>query len=158
MDLGDSLSVVVVMGVLLLGPALAPAAEAQGDFSVSWEPHLIGGRDAAVKGYVDNRSQLRIGDVHLRVETLDAGGKVIGEAYGWVTGDARRRQPGLFRRPCRACLAPPIASPSSRTTRSRPLPRGEIAPAAPAASPPMSPRIGRDAAGQRQASTETVFW
>jgi len=31
MDLGDSLGVVVVMGVLLLGPALAPAAEAQGD-------------------------------------------------------------------------------------------------------------------------------
>ena len=101
MDLGDSLGVVVVVGGLLCAPALVRSADAQGDFSVSWAPHLVGGRDAAVKGYVDNRSQLRIGDVHLRVETLDAGGKVIGEAFGWVTGDVARRRPGLFRRPRR---------------------------------------------------------
>ncbi len=139
MDLGDSLSVVVVMGVLLLGPALAPAAEAQGDFSVSWEPHLIGGRDAAVKGYVDNRSQLRIGDVHLRVETLDAGGKVIGEAYGWVTGDVAAGSRGYFVVRVGVPGATYRVTVESYDAISTSTAGGEIAPAAPAASPPMSP-------------------
>ena len=139
MDLGDSLGVVVVMGVLLLGPALASGADAQGDFSVSWEPHLIGGRDAAVKGYVDNRSRLRVGDVHLRVETLDAGGKVIGEAFGWVTGDVAAGGRGYF------VVRVGVPGPAYRVTVesydaiSASPAGGEVAPGAPAANPPMSP-------------------
>src|SRR5258705_2091851 len=105
MDLGESMGVVVVAGVLLLGPALAFAADAQGDFTVSWEPHMVGGRDAAVKGYVDNRSQLRVGDVHLRVESLDASGKVIGEAVGWVAGDVAAGAPRRFLLRVRAVCA-----------------------------------------------------
>jgi hypothetical protein len=97
MDLGEGMGVVVVMGVLLLGPALVRAGDgAQGDFSVGWEPHLVGGRDAAVKGYVDNHSQLLVGDVHLRVETLDEGGKVVGESFGWVAGDVPPGGRGYF--------------------------------------------------------------
>ena len=139
MDLGDSLGVVVVMGVLLLGPAPASGADAQGDFSVSWEPHLIGGRDAAVKGYVDNRSQLRVGDVHLRVETLDAGGRVIGEAFGWVTGDVAAGGRGYF------VVRVGVLGPAYRVTVesydaiSASPAGGGVAPGAPAASPPMSP-------------------
>jgi hypothetical protein len=139
MDLGDSLGVVVVMGVLLVGPALASGADAQGDFSVSWEPHLIGGRDAAVKGYVDNRSRLRVGDVHLRVETLDAGGKVIGEAFGWVAGDVAAGGRGFF------VVRVGVPGPAYRVTVesydaiSASPAGGGVAPGAPAASPPMSP-------------------
>jgi hypothetical protein len=139
MDLGDSLGVVVVMGVLLFGPALALGADAQGDFSVSWEPHLIGGRDAAVKGYVDNRSRLRVGDVHLRVETLDARGKVIGEAFGWVTGDLAAGGRGYF------VVRVGVPGPTYRVTVesydaiSASTAGGEVAPGAPAASPLMSP-------------------
>ena len=83
MDLGEGMGVAVVVGAQLLGPTSASAGSlAQGDFGVGWESHLVGGRETAVKGYVDNRSQLRVGDVHLRVETLDASGTVIGETFG----------------------------------------------------------------------------
>jgi len=51
MDLGEGLGVMVVVSTLLLGTAPARAGTiAQGDFSVSSEGSLIGGRDAAVKG------------------------------------------------------------------------------------------------------------
>ena len=139
MDLGDSVGVVVVMGVLLLGPGLARGADAQGDFSVSWERHLIGGRDAAVKGYVDNRSQLRVGDVHLRVETLDAGGKVIGEAFGWVTGDVAAGGRGYFVVRVGVPSATYRVTVESYDAISASTAGGEVAPGAPAASPPMSP-------------------
>lgn len=57
MDLREGTGMAVLMGVLLLGPAPAHAGDVtQRDFSVGWELHLIGGRDTAVKGYVDNRS------------------------------------------------------------------------------------------------------
>ena len=97
MDLGEGLGVMVVVSTLLLGTAPARAGTvAQGDFSVSSEASLVGGRDAAVKGYVDNRSRLRIGDVHLRVETLDEAGRVIGESFGWVMGDVAPGGRGYF--------------------------------------------------------------
>ena len=139
MDLGDRVGVVVVMGVLLLGPGLARGADAQGDFSVSWEPHLIGGRDAAVKGYVDNRSQLRVGDVHLRVETLDAGGKVIGEAFGWVTGDVAAGGRGYFVVRVGVPGATYRVTVDSYDAISASPAGGEVAPGTPAANPPMSP-------------------
>jgi hypothetical protein len=97
MDLGEGMGVAVVVGAQLLGPTSASAGSlAQGDFGVGWEPHLVGGRETAVKGYVDNRSQLRVGDVHLRVETLDASGTVIGETFGWVMGDLAPGGRGYF--------------------------------------------------------------
>ena len=97
MELGEGLGVMVVVGALLFAATPVSAGDvAQGDFSVGWEESLIGGRDAAVKGYVDNRSQLRVGDVHLRVETLDAGGRVVGESFGWVMGDVAPGGRGYF--------------------------------------------------------------
>ena len=106
---------------------------------MSWAPHLVGGRDAAVKGYVDNRSQLRVGDVHLRVETLDASGTVIGEAFGWVTGDVAAGGRGYF------VVRVGVPGPTYRVTIesydaiSASTAGGEVAPGAPAASPLMSP-------------------
>jgi len=97
MELGEGLGVVVVVGALLFSAAPTSADDvAQGDFRVGWEESLIGGRDAVVKGHVDNRSQLRVGDVHLRVETLDASGRVIGQAFGWVMGDVAPGGRGYF--------------------------------------------------------------
>jgi hypothetical protein len=97
MDLGECVGVVVVVSALLFGPAPVLAGDvAQGEFSVGWEPHLVGGREAAVKGYVENHSQLQVGDVHLRVETLDEDGTVIGEAFGWVVGDVPAGGRGYF--------------------------------------------------------------
>jgi hypothetical protein len=47
----------------------------------------VAGTVAAVQGSLDNHSPMRIGDVRLRVDTLDERGAVIGECFGWVIGD-----------------------------------------------------------------------
>ena len=47
----------------------------------------MAGTVAAVQGSLDNHSPMRIGDVRLRVDTLDERGAVIGECFGWVIGD-----------------------------------------------------------------------
>ena len=140
MDLGEGLGVMVVVGALLLGtpPAWAGGA-AEGDFSVGWEPALVGGRDAAVKGYVDNRSRLRVGDVHLRVETLDESGRVIGESFGWVTGDLAPGGRGYFVVRVTVTGADYRVTVESYDAISASVGGGEIPAAPPAASPPMSP-------------------
>src|SRR5262245_50660754 len=97
MELGEGLGVMVVVGALLFAATPGSAGDvAQGDFKVSWEDSLLGGREAAIKGHIDNRSQLRVGDVHLRVETLDAAGRVVGESFGWVMGDVAPGGRGYF--------------------------------------------------------------
>jgi hypothetical protein len=140
MDLGECVGVVVLVSALLLGPAPVIAGDvAQGDFSVGWEPHLVGGREAAVKGYVENHSRLQAGDVHLRVETLDEDGRVIGEAFGWVVGDVPAGGRGYF--VVRVAVPGAIYRVTvesydaiSTATAGQPGPAG-----APAASPPTSP-------------------
>jgi hypothetical protein len=140
MDLGECVGVVVVVSALLLGPAPVIAGDvAQGDFSVGWEPHLVGGREAAVKGYVENHSRLQVGDVHLRVETLEEDGRVIGEAFGWVVGDVPAGGRGYF--VVRVAVPGGIYRVTvesydaiSTATAGQPGPAG-----APAASPPTSP-------------------
>src|SRR5262245_37821022 len=93
----EGLGVMVVVSALLFAATPVSAGDvSQGDFGVGWEESLIGRRDAVVKGYVDNRSQLRVGDVHLRVETLDGSGRVIGESFGWVMGDVAPGGRGYF--------------------------------------------------------------
>ena len=136
----EGLGVMVVMGVLLFTAAPAGAGDvAQGDFSVGWEASLIGGRDAAVKGYVDNRSRLRVGDVHLRVETLDASGRVIGESFGWVMGDVAPGGRGYFVVRITVPGAGYRVSVESYDAISASPGSGDLPVAPPAASPLMSP-------------------
>ena len=106
---------------------------------MGWEPHLVGGREAAVKGYVENHSRLQVGDVHLRVETLDEDGRVIGEAFGWVVGDVPAGGRGYF--VVRVAVPGGIYRVTvesydaiSTATAGQPGPAGP-----PAASPPTSP-------------------
>ncbi len=44
-------------------------------------------RGPAVEGYLYNGLRWRIGNVRVRVESLDPTGQVSGEAYGWALGD-----------------------------------------------------------------------
>ena len=82
------IGMMLVAGALALAPSLAGAGDTQQDFfGVRWEPHEIVGRLTAVQGYVDNHSPIRVGDVRLRVDTLDDHGTVISESFGWVLGD-----------------------------------------------------------------------
>ncbi|OLC66099.1 MAG: hypothetical protein AUH76_01595 [Candidatus Rokubacteria bacterium 13_1_40CM_4_67_11] len=45
-------------------------------------------RGPAVEGYLYNGLRWRIGNVRVRVKSLDPAGQVSGEAYGWTLGDA----------------------------------------------------------------------
>jgi len=75
-----------------------PNAGAGGDehFLVEWEAEVAIGNEPVLKGYVENRSELRVGDVRLRIETLDGNGKVIGHSSGWVSGDVPARDRAYF--------------------------------------------------------------
>ncbi len=81
---------------LLTGLALAavlaavPASGADAgaaSFHVECGPPAESGDDALVRGWVVNDSMVRVGDVRLRVETVDGAGRVIGQSFGWVIGD-----------------------------------------------------------------------
>ena len=48
---------------------------------------MVGGADLAMKGSVENQSAMRVADVRLRIESLAADGRVLGESFGYVKGD-----------------------------------------------------------------------
>jgi hypothetical protein len=100
--------VIVLASALALGPSVMPDSASsqpadadQEPFRVEWEPQLLGGHDPALKGYVENRTQMRITDIRLRVEALDGSGTVVGQSFGWVFGDVPGVGPCVFCRPPR---------------------------------------------------------
>jgi hypothetical protein len=84
-------------------------------------------------------SQLRVGDVHLRVETLDEGGTVIGESFGWVMGDVLAGGRGYFVVPVAVKGATYRVTVESYDAISTSAAGREDSRGAPAASPPTSP-------------------
>jgi hypothetical protein len=76
----------VVAALLVAAPAFAADADAA-SFHVEWGPPAESGDDGIVRGWVVNDSPVRVGDVRLRVETVDGAGRVIGQSFGWVIGD-----------------------------------------------------------------------
>jgi hypothetical protein len=74
---------------LALAAALAAAplvhAQPPEDFRVESEPDLLG-RGNRVTGYIYNQTRYRVTNVRVRVESLDAGGQVVGETLGWALG------------------------------------------------------------------------
>jgi hypothetical protein len=95
----------VVGGLLLLGQATLAAAQSQAEVArllrIEWEaaPDTFG--PPRLGGYIYNASAYRIGSVRLRVETLDAAGRVLDEALAWVhvTVPARGHAQFSLRRP-----------------------------------------------------------
>ena len=77
--------------------------------------------------------------MHLRVECLDASGKVIGEAFGWVAGDVAAGGRGYFVVRVGAVGATYRVTVESYDAISASTAGGQVAPGAPAASPLMSP-------------------
>jgi len=72
MNGGTGIPMIVAMALLALGPARAGAGGVdQSKFRTEWEPRLIGGSAPAVQGYVENHSLVRVGDVRLRIDSLD---------------------------------------------------------------------------------------
>jgi hypothetical protein len=81
-----ALAGLIVAVLLAAAPALA-AGPSAASFHVEWGPPAESGDDAIVRGWVVNDSMVRVGDVRLRVETLDGAGRVVGQSFGWVIGD-----------------------------------------------------------------------
>jgi|SRR5215468_3153776 len=82
--------------VLVMSMSGAVRAQDQGLFDIEWEPDVVGGRDPALQGFIHNRSHLRVSNVRLRVDALDAGARVIGQSFGWVFGDIPAGGRGYF--------------------------------------------------------------
>jgi hypothetical protein len=96
MDSRRCFAVLVLVGGLVLAPGLDPVAGAAPElFTVQWEPHATGGVPA-VQGYLENHSTMRVGDVRLRVDTVDERGAVVAECFGWVIGDVPAGGRGFF--------------------------------------------------------------
>ena len=59
---------------------------ANGSFRVSWEPRTTG-VIPTIQGNVRNDSGVRVTDVRLQVEGLDAGGRPMGGRVAWALGN-----------------------------------------------------------------------
>ena len=89
------LSLAVLAAILFVFGVLAPdAARSQsmsGDvdryFKVEVSPEPVPRGGWAVEGYVYSTHPYRVNSVRLRVEVLDAEGRVLHQVYGWVHGD-----------------------------------------------------------------------
>ena len=95
---------VLLIGLLVAGlvvPSAASAETAQSDdVSNAFQFELAAGgnpyRGPAVEGYLRSELPWRITNVRLRVESVDASGRVTGVFFGWVLGDVRPGDRGYF--------------------------------------------------------------
>jgi hypothetical protein len=109
LEIGTKTTAVVasVMGAFLLVVVTLAAASAQTvsapdgasvlvqRFRVSWEPRTEGATPT-IGGWVHNDSGLRVTDVRLRVEGLDADRRPVGETFAWTQGDIPPGGQGYF--------------------------------------------------------------
>ncbi|HXH84029.1 MAG TPA: FxLYD domain-containing protein [Candidatus Tectomicrobia bacterium] len=80
----------VMAAVLLLAPAARPQQPERPtpeSFTIEWRATTEPWRRPALEGYVYNHSRYRVGNVRLRVETLDGEDRVVGERFAWVYGN-----------------------------------------------------------------------
>ena len=87
--------VVTALVAALAAPAVAADPGAP-SFRVEWGPPAESADDGVLRGWVVNDSMVRVGDVRLLVETVDAEGRVIGQSFGWVIGDVPGGGRGYF--------------------------------------------------------------
>ena len=81
----------VFLVALLASVAIGPVADAQAppalsSFKVEWTKRRGRLWRPGIEGYVYNASDYRVGNVRLRVTTLDDSGKQLGEKKSWLYG------------------------------------------------------------------------
>ncbi len=80
----------IALALALMVPAAASAQErgrpANDSFHVSWHS-APGGVMHRIEGRVRNPSHVRVTDVRLQVEGLDADGQPVGRTFAWALGD-----------------------------------------------------------------------
>jgi len=84
--------IVALVVALVLGAGGTPATAVMAPSGIDpqlrldWDAGQTGGGRPAITGYVYNDSQRGASHVQLLVETLDASGKVIDRAFGFILG------------------------------------------------------------------------
>ena len=84
--------------------ALAVSATPVSELRVEWETVARGDR-ALVRGYVFNDRQLRVQNVRLRIEQLDAGARTVATRGTWVPGTLSHGDRRYFEAPVPAAGA-----------------------------------------------------
>lgn len=88
--------VAVVTGCSTMQTATGPARTGLQPLNLGWERHFSvtwesgqqrGGQ--VVSGYVQNTSPYDLANIRVLVEALDAGGQVVEQRIGWLTGELR---------------------------------------------------------------------
>ena len=76
---------------LLVTPGIVSAQDtyraAQGPFRLEFR-EVDNHRGPVIEGSFYNGLPARIGDVRIRIDSIDTDGCVVGQSYGWVVGDA----------------------------------------------------------------------
>ena len=84
----------LLLTLFALSVLVGPAAHAQSVGTPDQSPfrfeleEVRNHRGPAVEGYLYNGLPWRIGNVRVRIESLEVTGQVKGEAYGWALGDS----------------------------------------------------------------------
>jgi hypothetical protein len=82
-----------LLSLLFLAEAQAQTLVSPDSFRVEWVVRTDPWVKPGVEGYVYNNSIYRVGNVRLRVQTLDGANQQVSERFSWVYGniDARGR-------------------------------------------------------------------
>ena len=90
---GSESHAVLGAGILVAMSLVGAAATAQdsppptqASFHIESSPRVFAGTPV-LEGYVHNSGHLRLSSIRLKVEVLDADGRVVEETFGWVLGD-----------------------------------------------------------------------
>jgi hypothetical protein len=81
------------LGLILTAPLAAEAQTIKDQVAaalrVEWQRTTESWKRPALEGHVYNNSLYRIGNVRLRVESLNGSSEVVGETFAWVYGNIR---------------------------------------------------------------------
>ena len=88
----------VLLGLVLSGPAVAQVPEACGPFRVEWNRASLPTFEK-LEGFVYNESRCSVADVRLKVVAVDAENHPVAESLGWVYGDIPAGGRGYFEVP-----------------------------------------------------------
>lgn len=86
----------VLLGLVLFGPAAAQGPGACGSFRVEWNRGALSPTSSKLEGFVYNESRCSVTDVRLRVVAVDTEDRPVAEGWGWVFGDIPAGGRGYF--------------------------------------------------------------
>jgi hypothetical protein len=80
----------------MAGLAGAQAVQPPGPVAVEWDSRTVSGGRSVVSGYVHNRQTMRLENIRVRVEMLDASSRAVGTRLAYVAGTVPAHDRGYF--------------------------------------------------------------